>query len=102
MHNVCLKNLVKPLLEVPIVVKIKHPNSDLDGVCSTLLFLHDRNTIAVHMFIHFELFCFVRTACVIAVAKARDTFEPFLHQVSNLASSVGSAMIPHSDFVLCH
>lgn len=22
-----------------------------------------------------------RTACVIAVAKARDTFEPFLHQV---------------------
>lgn len=25
--------------------------------------------------------CFCRTACVIAVAKARDTFEPFLHQV---------------------
>ena len=22
----------------------------------------------------------VRTACVIAVAKARDTFEPYLHQ----------------------
>lgn len=22
-----------------------------------------------------------RTACVIAVAKARDTFEPYLHQV---------------------
>lgn len=24
----------------------------------------------------------IRTACVIAVAKARDTFEPFLHQVT--------------------
>jgi hypothetical protein len=30
---------------------------------------------------------FVRTACVIAVAKARDTFEPFLDQVGQLASS---------------
>lgn len=27
---------------------------------------------------------FFRTACVIAVAKARDIFEPFLHQVSLL------------------
>ncbi|RVW42066.1 Dynamin-like protein ARC5 [Vitis vinifera] len=27
-----------------------------------------------------------RTACVIAVAKARDTFEPFLHQVSCICS----------------
>lgn len=27
-----------------------------------------------------------RTACVIAVAKARDSFEPFLHQVSCIGS----------------
>lgn len=27
---------------------------------------------------------YVRTACVIAVAKARDSFEPFLHQVGGL------------------
>ena len=27
---------------------------------------------------------YTRTACVIAVSKARDIFEPFLHQVSGL------------------
>lgn len=27
--------------------------------------------------------CALRTACVIAVAKARDTFEPFLYQVTS-------------------
>ena len=27
---------------------------------------------------------YTRTACVIAVSKARDTFEPFLHQVRRL------------------
>lgn len=37
-------------------------------------------------FLLFPLFIwFTRTACVIAVAKARDTFEPFLHQVCNLS-----------------
>jgi hypothetical protein len=30
----------------------------------------------------FSTILWIRTACVIAVAKARDTFEPFLHQVS--------------------
>lgn len=28
-----------------------------------------------------DIFFPCRTACVIAVSKARDTFEPFLHQV---------------------
>jgi len=45
---------------------------------------------------------FVRTACVIAVAKARDTFEPFLHQVGQLASSLGSLLICHLDFIMFH
>ena len=30
---------------------------------------------------------YTRTACVIAVSKARDIFEPFLHQVSGLLGS---------------
>ena len=29
---------------------------------------------------------YTRTACVIAVSKARDIFEPFLHQVANVLS----------------
>lgn len=33
---------------------------------------------------------YTRTACVIAVSKARDMFEPFLHQV--LLPSPSSAM----------
>lgn len=28
---------------------------------------------------------YTRTSCVIAVSKARDMFEPFLHQVGTLA-----------------
>ncbi len=31
---------------------------------------------------------YVRTACVIAVSKARDMFEPFLHQVGGHVTKV--------------
>ncbi|KAJ0088427.1 hypothetical protein Patl1_33022 [Pistacia atlantica] len=35
-----------------------------------------------------------RTACVIAVAKARDTFEPFLHQVITTILSTNVFLLP--------
>lgn len=52
-------------------------------------FLHyDIIQVAAFSFFKFSisslLFVNFRTACVIAVAKARDTFEPFLHQVISL------------------
>lgn len=41
-----------------------------------------------------------RTACVIAVAKARDTFEPFLHQLSFRLLYILKRLSPISVFLL--
>lgn len=41
-----------------------------------------------------------RTACVIAVAKARDTFEPFLHQLGARLLHILKRMLPISVFLL--
>ncbi|KAL8521061.1 hypothetical protein ACS0TY_011561 [Phlomoides rotata] len=41
-----------------------------------------------------------RTACVIAVAKARDTFEPFLHQLGGRLLHVLKRLVPISVFLL--
>ncbi|EEF33759.1 dynamin-like protein ARC5 [Ricinus communis] len=41
-----------------------------------------------------------RTACVIAVAKARDTFEPFLHQLGNRLLYILKRLLPISVFLL--
>ncbi|KAH9308354.1 hypothetical protein KI387_036265, partial [Taxus chinensis] len=40
---------------------------------------------------------YFRTACVIAVAKARDTFEPFLHQISDARRNKASNHIAQFD-----
>lgn len=37
---------------------------------------------------------YTRTACVIAVSKARDMFEPFLHQVTTQPSAIKSSQCP--------
>ncbi|CAM8971685.1 hypothetical protein QQ045_029604 [Rhodiola kirilowii] len=41
-----------------------------------------------------------RTACVIAVAKARDTFEPFLHQLGSRLLHVLKRLLPISVYLL--
>ncbi|CAA2974472.1 dynamin ARC5 isoform X1 [Olea europaea subsp. europaea] len=41
-----------------------------------------------------------RTACVIAVAKARDTFEPFLHQLGNRLLHILKRLLPISVYLL--
>uniref|UniRef100_A0A0R0JU53 Dynamin stalk domain-containing protein n=1 Tax=Glycine max TaxID=3847 RepID=A0A0R0JU53_SOYBN len=41
-----------------------------------------------------------RTACVIAVAKARDTFEPFLHQLGSRLLYILKRLLPISVFLL--
>ncbi|KAJ7946684.1 Dynamin-like protein [Quillaja saponaria] len=41
-----------------------------------------------------------RTACVIAVAKARDTFEPFLHQLGARLLHILKRLLPISVFLL--
>ncbi|KAL0335154.1 UNVERIFIED_CONTAM: Dynamin-like protein ARC5 [Sesamum radiatum] len=41
-----------------------------------------------------------RTACVIAVAKARDTFEPFLHQLGGRLLHILKRLLPISVFLL--
>ncbi|KAF2319755.1 hypothetical protein GH714_018553 [Hevea brasiliensis] len=41
-----------------------------------------------------------RTACVIAVAKARDTFEPFLHQLGNRLLYILKRLLPISVYLL--
>lgn len=41
-----------------------------------------------------------RTACVIAVAKARDTFEPFLHQLGGRLLHILRRLLPISVFLL--
>ncbi|GMN59226.1 hypothetical protein TIFTF001_028320 [Ficus carica] len=41
-----------------------------------------------------------RTACVIAVAKARDTFEPFLHQLGSRLLHILKRLLPISVFLL--
>ncbi|XP_042008602.1 dynamin-like protein ARC5 [Salvia splendens] len=41
-----------------------------------------------------------RTACVIAVAKARDTFEPFLHQLGCRLLHILKRLVPISVFLL--
>ncbi|XP_027159795.1 dynamin-like protein ARC5 [Coffea eugenioides] len=41
-----------------------------------------------------------RTACVIAVAKARDTFEPFLHQLGNRLLHILKRLLPISVHLL--
>ncbi|XP_057803948.1 dynamin-like protein ARC5 [Salvia miltiorrhiza] len=41
-----------------------------------------------------------RTACVIAVAKARDTFEPFLHQLGGRLLHILKRLAPISVFLL--
>ncbi|KAI3445699.1 hypothetical protein Pfo_002364 [Paulownia fortunei] len=41
-----------------------------------------------------------RTACVIAVAKARDTFEPFLHQLGGRLLHILQRLLPISVFLL--
>ncbi|XP_047937958.1 dynamin-like protein ARC5 [Salvia hispanica] len=41
-----------------------------------------------------------RTACVIAVAKARDTFEPFLHQLGGRLLHILKRLVPISVFLL--
>ncbi|XP_015055975.1 dynamin-like protein ARC5 isoform X1 [Solanum pennellii] len=41
-----------------------------------------------------------RTACVIAVAKARDTFEPFLHQLGCRLSHILKRLLPIAVYLL--
>ncbi|XP_050209846.1 dynamin-like protein ARC5 isoform X1 [Mercurialis annua] len=41
-----------------------------------------------------------RTACVIAVAKAQDTFEPFLHQLGNRLLHILKRLLPISVYLL--
>ncbi|CAI9781780.1 unnamed protein product [Fraxinus pennsylvanica] len=41
-----------------------------------------------------------RTACVIAVTKARDTFEPFLHQLGNRLLHILKRLLPISVYLL--
>ncbi|KAH7575632.1 hypothetical protein JRO89_XS02G0172100 [Xanthoceras sorbifolium] len=41
-----------------------------------------------------------RTACVIAVAKARDTFEPFLHQLGSRLLHILKRLLPISIYLL--
>ncbi|KAA8536492.1 hypothetical protein F0562_028970 [Nyssa sinensis] len=41
-----------------------------------------------------------RTACVIAVAKARDTFEPFLHQLGSRLLHILKRLLPISVYLL--
>ncbi|XP_012071357.1 dynamin-like protein ARC5 [Jatropha curcas] len=41
-----------------------------------------------------------RTACVIAVAKARDTFEPFLHQLGHRLLYILKRLLPISVYLL--
>ncbi|RDX84816.1 Dynamin-like protein ARC5, partial [Mucuna pruriens] len=41
-----------------------------------------------------------RTACVIAVAKARDTFEPFLHQLGSRLLYILKRLLPISVYLL--
>ncbi|XP_057538732.1 dynamin-like protein ARC5 [Amaranthus tricolor] len=41
-----------------------------------------------------------RTACVIAVSKARDTFEPFLHQLGNRLLHILKRLLPICIFLL--
>ncbi|XP_076960268.1 dynamin-like protein ARC5 [Bidens hawaiensis] len=41
-----------------------------------------------------------RTACVIAVAKARDTFEPFLHQLGTRLLHILKRLLPISVYLL--
>ncbi|KAL3620910.1 ARP2/3 actin-organizing complex subunit Arc5 [Castilleja foliolosa] len=41
-----------------------------------------------------------RTACVIAVAKARDTFEPFLHQLGSRLLHILKRLLPIAVFLL--
>uniref|UniRef100_A0A2P2JNG1 Dynamin-like protein ARC5 n=2 Tax=Rhizophora mucronata TaxID=61149 RepID=A0A2P2JNG1_RHIMU len=41
-----------------------------------------------------------RTACVIAVAKARDTFEPFLHQLGSRLLHILKRLLPISLYLL--
>ncbi|XP_059445982.1 dynamin-like protein ARC5 [Corylus avellana] len=41
-----------------------------------------------------------RTACVIAVAKARDTFEPFLHQLGGRLLHILKRLLPISVYLL--
>nr|BAH23792.1 dynamin-related protein 5B-2 [Physcomitrium patens] len=43
---------------------------------------------------------YFRTACVIAVAKARDVFEPFLHQLGTRLSHIIRRLLPISFFLL--
>ena len=43
---------------------------------------------------------FTRTACVIAVAKARDAFEPFLHQLGFRLAHIMRRLLPISMFLL--
>ncbi len=38
---------------------------------------------------------YTRTACVIAVSKARDVFEPFLHQVRGLCNHAPTCLLYH-------
>ena len=38
---------------------------------------------------------YTRTACVIAVSKARDVFEPFLHQVSGLCNHAPTCLLSY-------
>lgn len=49
-------------------------------------------TFLLHVFYISALWHF-RTACVIAVTKARDTFEPFLHQVMNFRAIVDGFLL---------
>lgn len=43
---------------------------------------------------------YFRTACVIAVAKARDTFEPFLHQLGFRLSHILRRLLPITLYLL--
>jgi GTPase SAR1 family protein len=43
---------------------------------------------------------YFRTACVIAVAKARDVFEPFLHQLGTRLSHIIRRLLPIAFFLL--
>lgn len=43
---------------------------------------------------------YVRTACVIAVSKARDTFEPYVHQLGYRLAHILRRLLPVAMFLL--
>jgi hypothetical protein len=90
---------MKPTLNPPGIKRLNLPKPfkvDYDGLLLNFGFKFNlRRYNEVHDGVNYT-----RTACVIAVARARETFEPYVHQLGFRLAHIARRLLPVAMYLL--